>query len=290
MSESIVEALVAFIIMIVATRYFFVNIELMRTVNDQDEKYQKYKKTMIISAVVLAISLPALFVFGGNVFHESQQQRIEQEQIKKEADMKKQQEKIEKQQLKEQQEAEQKAKHEQEQIEISENIRSILSGVPHHKDDVEQRTVYQSWGNGPIPARTTIHWKIYMDSNAKLSPLYCEFVQFTTGTNWIFWSKMLFSDGNGNKWAKTLNTFAGQSEDGKTTDVVYGGKYENWSGKMTDIKDGLEILANADKPIIRLSGKEYYADVRMTNNDIQKIKLMLHLNELIEKLDNRTLK
>ena len=60
---------------------------------------------------------------------------------------------------------------------------------------------------------------------SQFSKIKIQVVHFTSDTEWFFWDNMIFSNGD-NKWEKKLNTFAGQSGDGKSTQIVMGGKYE----------------------------------------------------------------
>ena len=166
----------------------------------------------------------------------------------------------------------------------SDEIKKILSQLPQTQDEVENSTQYTSWGNGSIPARTALYYKVSVKDN-KVSPVGIYVIQFTDDTQWIFWDNMIFAN-NGNKWSKKLNTFAGQSGDGKHTEVVMGGKYETWSGNIDEVADGLNILVSGgNKPILRVTGQEYKADIHPTDSDIQQMQTALHLNDLLKKIN-----
>lgn len=164
----------------------------------------------------------------------------------------------------------------------SQEITNILGNVAQKYDEVDHKTEYTSWGNGNIPAKRAIYWQLSVSDDKKISDVYINIVDFTTNTTWTFWSTMTFSNGN-DKWSKKLDTFAGQSGDGKNTQVVTGGKYEMWQGTASSIKNGLDILASGgDNPILRLSGNEYKTDMRLNPDDVDRVKTALHLLELRE--------
>ena len=180
--------------------------------------------------------------------------------------------------------AAQEAKSKAEKKAASDEIRQILGQVPQSVDEVEHATDYKTWGEDKIPAQTAIWWFTQV-KDGKVADVQIELVHFTTGMEWVFWDKMIFSNGN-SKWTKSLNTFAGQNGDGKNTQVVMGGKYETWSGKLKDVNEGMKILAQDGKPILRLQGK-FQDDIYVTADDVQRIRTALRLQELIDKIDHQ---
>lgn len=166
---------------------------------------------------------------------------------------------------------------------ISDEIIQILSEIPQEQDEVEHQINYKSWGTDKIPAQTALYWSVSLKDD-NLSKIKIQVVHFTSDTEWVFWDNMIFSNGD-NKWEKKLNTFAGQSGDGKSTQIVMGGKYETWQGPLTDVREGIEVLTNGGgKPILRLSGK-YKDDVYPSAEDIQRMKTALRLQTLLEQIN-----
>jgi len=167
---------------------------------------------------------------------------------------------------------------------ISDEVRKILSQIPQKTDEVEHTISYQTWGNDKIPAQTAVWWQVTQEQDGTILPVCINIVHFTKDTNWVFWDTMIFSNG-GDKWTKKLDAFAGQSGDGKHTEVVMGGKYEVWGGTLDKVREGMEILAKDGKPILRLKGREHKDDFYLTADDVQRIKTALHLQDLLKKLD-----
>lgn len=79
-------------------------------------------------------------------------------------------------------------------------------------------------------------------------------VNFTSGIEWIFWDKVIFST-NEKNWEYDIGSLGGLSGGGKHTEIVTGGKYETLSVPIKKIAPGLEVLIKGTNPIIRLQGK-----------------------------------
>ncbi len=180
--------------------------------------------------------------------------------------------------------AAQEAKSKAEKKAASDEIRQILGQVPQQVDEVEHLTNYKTWGENEYPAQTAIWWYMQV-KDGKTTDVHINLVHFTTGMEWVFWDKMIFANGN-SKWTKTLNTFAGQSGDGKNTQIVMGGKYETWRGSIKEVREGMKILAQDGKPILRLQGK-YKDDIYLTADDVQRVRTALRLQDLIDKIDHQ---
>lgn len=160
----------------------------------------------------------------------------------------------------------------------------ILGGVPQFYDQVEKTTAYLTWGAKEYPADTNLYWYAIVkdkDVNERL-----KMVHFSTGFEWVFWDKLIFSTDQG-KWEYTIGSFAGQSGNGKSTQIVTGGKYETLDIPYDKLKPGIELLINGTNPIIRLQGKEYKYDFQVPSATIEQMKLANQLNNDLKVLDNK---
>jgi len=139
-------------------------------------------------------------------------------------------------------------------------------------DEVEKSEWYTPWHDG-YPAETAIYWYVgltpqdYVNQRIKL-------VHFSSGTNWVFWDNVTFSTAEKN-WKHEIGSFAGQSGNGKSTQIVMGGKYETLDVPFEKLLEGIKLVTSGTNPIIRLSGKQYVHDIRLTDTDIQNLKRAL---------------
>lgn len=275
------QILIAIVLILVAMRYNDkIKIERSKDIkiySSEDEQKARLRRNI---AGVLAAMFAFSVLFSLSLDTPTKKSNSTKEVTTSTSDVNKQEAEQEK---KRQDEEQQKAKL-AEQKAASDEIQSILNNTPSVKDDVEQAVTYQSWGTGKYQARNAFHWKVSVKDRT-ITHVRCQIINFTTGTEWTFWRRMTFSDGAGNKWSKDLETFAGQTGDGKNTQIVRGGKYETWQGALSEVKYGYEILANASNPILRLSGEKYYEDIKPNEGDVQRIKAALRLEELIGKLN-----
>lgn len=166
---------------------------------------------------------------------------------------------------------------------LAAELTQILNDVPQIPDEVEHQIDYKTYGDKYSPEKA-LHYSLTI-KDKDISDVYIHVVHFTSDTNWVFWDKMIFANGD-KKWEKDLGAFAGQAGDGKRTSVVMGGKYEMWTGKLSEVKEGLDVIVNGDKPILRLRG-QYKDDVYLTSVDVQRMQQALRLQEIIDKLGHK---
>lgn len=260
-------AFVWFVTIIAFVAYYFKKRSARKAAGEgyrQDENYQQVSKVKRIIGVVCVLAFVLAGVTGEHDDGSSSASQTAEQGVDKPA----------------KKSAEQIA---QEKKAASDEVRQILGQIPQKVDEVEHQTDYKTWGEGGIQPETGIHFVVTVKDKT-VSPIQVYVIQFTEDTNWVFWDKMVFANGD-QKWDKSINAIAGQSGDGKDTQVVWGGKYETWHGKFADVEKGMQILANGDKPILRLTG-QYSADVYPTDSDIQRVKTAIRLNELLKKIDN----
>lgn len=165
-------------------------------------------------------------------------------------------------------------------VALAAELTQILNDVPQIQDEVEHQVEYKTFGDSYNPEKA-LHYSLVI-KDKEISDVYIHIVHFTSDINWVFWNKLIFANGD-KKWEKNINAITGQMGDGKNTEVVMGGKYETWKGKLSEVKEGLTIITNGDKPILRLSGR-YQDDVYLTTADVQRMKQALRLQEIIDTL------
>ncbi len=94
--------------------------------------------------------------------------------------------------------------------------------------------------------------------------------------DWVFFNRVIFSNKN-NAWTyKIPNTFKIRQ------DVVFGGIHESYDTKLTDIKEGLEIIAYGENPRIDFIGEHYRDGVNLSSYDVNNVKTYLILQEIID--------
>ena len=157
----------------------------------------------------------------------------------------------------------------------SAEIIRILNSMPQQTDEVEKLTWYKPWGSGGYPAQDAVYW--YAGKKNDSVWMRAKIVNFTSSTGWVFWDKITFSTADKNIEYKIKDCFAGQSGGGKSTQIVYGGKYETLDVPFSDLDEGYRLLVNGKNPIIRLTGREHYYDYRLTENDINHLKTGIYL-------------
>lgn len=231
------------------------------------------RKTKTIISVILAVFL----IFGHNSKGTKNGQNTSNENLKITQTKSTNTDKATKQKL----EYEQKKQ-------ASAEILKILNDMPANTDPVEKQTWYQPWGKGEYPAESAVYW--YAGKKENHVWLRTKIVQFSSGINWVFWDKLIFSTDNKNWEYKIPNVFAGQSGGGKHTQVVYGGKYETLDLSFDKLRPGYEILVNGENPIIRLSGKEYYHDYKLDQEDLDHLKTGLYLYDQLKIVNNELVK
>lgn len=170
----------------------------------------------------------------------------------------------------------------------SKEILQILGNMPQITDEVNNTVWYQPWGKGSIPAQNAIYW--YAGCKNNYVWMRAKIVNFSSGVNWVFWEKVIFHTSDGNWEYQIKNVFAGQSGGGKHTQVVMGGKYETLDVPYGDLKLGYEKLITGTNPIIRLAGKEYNFDYKLTSEDINHLKTGVRLAELLQITDGEIVK
>lgn len=166
----------------------------------------------------------------------------------------------------------------------NEDAMKILGAVPQFQDQVEKSTSYLTWGAENYPADTNLYWYAIVKDKAVNERL--KMVHFSSNMNWVFWDKLIFSTDQG-KWEYTINSFAGQSGNGKSTQIVMGGKYETLDIPYDKLKPGIELLINGTNPIIRLQGKEYRYDFQVPAATIEQMKLANQLDNDLNVLGNK---
>lgn len=135
-------------------------------------------------------------------------------------------------------------------------------------DEVEKREWYTPF-KGSIPAETNVYWYVGLKNNV-INQRF-EIVHFTTGIGWVFWNKLIFSTNEGN-WEYDIGGFAGQSGNGKSTEIVHGGKYEIFDTSFSTVSTGVELLTKGTNPILRLDGRDSHYDIRLSSGDIDDLK------------------
>ena len=124
---------------------------------------------------------------------------------------------------------------------------------------------------------SNVYWAAKVDGDQKVSQ-FLKFVHFDSGLDWVFWDKLIFSTDQG-KWELQLNTFAGQSGDGKNTQIVMGGKYETLDIPYDKAYDGIKLLLDGTNPIIRYQGKKYKFDYHVPQETLQELQRSMKLYE-----------
>lgn len=161
---------------------------------------------------------------------------------------------------------------------------AILQATPQSIDEVEKVTWYKSWGPDQYPPMSNVYWAAKVDGDQKVSQ-FLKFVHFDSGLDWVFWDKLIFSTDQG-KWELQLNTFAGQSGDGKNTQIVMGGKYETLDIPYDKAYDGIKLLLDGTNPIIRYQGKKYKFDYHVPQETLQELQRSMKLYEDLKVVKN----
>nr|DAY51269.1 MAG TPA: hypothetical protein [Caudoviricetes sp.] len=153
---------------------------------------------------------------------------------------------------------------------------NILGSVPQENDQVKNQTIYRPWGNGPVPADTNLYWYAVVKNKSVTERI--KLVHFTSDINRVFWDKLIFSTDQG-KWEYKINAFAGQSGDGKHTEVVMGGKYETLDVPYDKLRPGIKLLTEGTNPIIRMKGAQHQADFQVPQATIDQMKAAQQLDQ-----------
>ena len=112
-----------------------------------------------------------------------------------------------------------------------------------------------------------------------------KFVHFDSGIDWVFWDKVIFSTDQG-KWELKLNTFAGQSGDGKDTQIVMGGKYETLDIPYDKAYEGIKLLLEGTNPIIRYQGEKAKYDYHVPAETLQELQRSMQLHQDLKLINN----
>lgn len=159
--------------------------------------------------------------------------------------------------------------------EKSNDALAILGQLPQSEDKVEKTIAYKPWGD-VIPPQNAIYW--YAINKDKNITERIKIVNFSDGINWVFWDKIIFSTDQ-NRWDYDINSFAGQSGGGKSTQIVMGGKYEFFDVTFDKLAPGIKILIEGTNPTIRLQGKEAKYDYIVPESQIEHLKAGYQLYE-----------
>lgn len=160
----------------------------------------------------------------------------------------------------------------------------MLGSFYKKTDEVEKSEWYLPY-DGSYPAKTAVYWYVGLSSDDRINQRV-KIVHFSTGMDWVFWDKITFSTSEKN-WNYDINSFAGQSGGGKSTQIVMGGKYETVDLPIKNIIQGLELLTNGSNPIIRLQGKEHNYDIKLSSKDIDNLKNAVAFSKNAETLGGK---
>ena len=163
-------------------------------------------------------------------------------------------------------------------------ILNILPTMRKTHDDVDKMDIYSSLASESYPPQDGLYWKLIV--NKGYVSEYFTIVNFTSGIEWVFWDDVVFSTNEGN-WTYHIGSFAGQSGNGKRTQIVMGGKYEFLNVSIDKIAPGLEKLIKGTNPIIRLRGKEFVYDIKLTDNDMNIINTAMYTYEQLKITGNK---
>lgn len=161
---------------------------------------------------------------------------------------------------------------------------AILQATPQSVDEVEKVTWYKSWGTDKYPPISNVYWTAKVDGDKKVSQ-HLKFVHFDSGIDWVFWDKVIFSTDQG-KWELKLNTFAGQSGDGKNTQIVMGGKYETLDIPYDKAYEGIKLLLEGTNPIIRYQGEKAKYDYHVPAETLQELQRSMQLHQDLKLINN----
>ena len=161
---------------------------------------------------------------------------------------------------------------------------AILQATPQSVDEVEKVTWYKSWGPDKYPAMSNVYWAAKVDNDKKVSQ-YLKFVHFDSGIDWVFWDKVIFSTDQG-KWELKLNTFAGQSGDGKDTQILMGGKNETLEITYDTSYEGIILLLEGTNPIIRYQGEKAKYDYHVPAETLQELQRSMQLHQDLKLIKN----
>lgn len=163
-------------------------------------------------------------------------------------------------------------------------ILNILPTMRKTHDDVDKMDIYTSLATESYPPQDGLYWKLIVNKGYVFE--YFTIVNFTSGIKWVFGDDVVFSTNEGN-WTYHIGSFAGQSGNGKRTQIVMGGKYEFLNVSIDKIAPGLEKLIKGTNPIIRLRGKEFVYDIKLTDNDMNIINTAMYTYEQLKITGNK---
>ena len=140
---------------------------------------------------------------------------------------------------------------------------AILQATPQSVDEVEKVTWYKSWGADKYPPMSNVYWAAKVDGD----------------------KKVIFSTDQG-KWELKLKTFAGQSGDGKDTQIVMGGKYETLDIPYDKAYEGIKLLLEGTNPIIRYQGEKAKYDYHVPAETLQELQRSMQLHQDLKLIKN----
>lgn len=152
--------------------------------------------------------------------------------------------------------------------EANKEIKKIIKNFHEEKDDVEKITFYLPF-NGTYTTDNHLYWYLVQKDNILTQRFLL--IQFSSNIDWVFWDTLNFSTNEGN-WIYKAQTFAGQTGGGKQIQIINGGKFEKIDLPLEDVLPGIKLLLSGTNPIIRLDGKEFYYDYKLTENDLAHLR------------------
>lgn len=165
--------------------------------------------------------------------------------------------------------------------------RAVIDALGHfyRKIDEVEKTEWFTPYEGNTPAETKIYWYVGLNQKNDINQRF-KVVHFSDNIGWVFWDKLIFST-NEKNWTYDINTFAGQSGGGKSTQIVFGGKYEFFDTSLKNVIEGVRLLVNGGNPILRLKGEEHFYDIKLSQEDIKNLKNAIIFYENSQIIDEK---
>ena len=245
------------------------------------------RRILLFVAGSIGVCIISGFLFGAT---RTTEQIAAGEQRRAEERAEKEKEAADKQSAEQRTAAEDKRQKGQEIVDkkaASQEILQILGALPMRKDEVEKTNWYQPWGDREYPAEDNVYW--YAGNKNDQVWMRTLIVNFSSDIDWVFWDKLIFSTDQG-RWEYNIGSFAGQSGNGKHTQVVMGGKYETLDVPYYNLFRGYQLLVDGTNPIIRLQGKEYHVDIRISPAQMETIKQGVRLSYLLSKTEGKIIR